>query len=193
MGHALTARWFARIGAGAGCVLPVGYSSAGIHGVQWEGSGGLGYRGGGHVIVASAQRSVADFYGLGANATLTASLGWGWRPNGASWSIQAGGGESKLLGSQIEALGLGNNGFLANAGVYWSLHHRAAVGCNTPLLLFGNLPGSGGFGAGPAIALRPTFGALEHRLGNDSRDGPGWGRRRCAIERPGAGPRGPVP
>lgn len=164
MGHALTARWFARIGAGAGYIMPVGYSSAGIHGVQWEGSGGLGYRGGGHVIVASAQRSVADFYGLGANATLTASLGWGWRPNGASWSIQAGGGESKLLGSQIEALGLGNNGFLANAGVYWSLHHRAAVGLQYAFASYSGIfpvPGA----SGPGQPLRYVQHSVRLNIG----------------------------
>jgi hypothetical protein len=152
MGRTLTEHWFSRIGGGAGYIMPLGSTSTFIHGVQWEGSGGIGYRAGGHVVMASAHRAVADYYGLGAAGTLTATLGWGWRPRGASWFVQAGAGENRLLGNQISALGLGNNGLLANAGVYWRPFHGAAVGLQYAFASYsGIFPVTGVPGPGEAL------------------------------------------
>jgi hypothetical protein len=164
MGRRFSQRWSAEAGAGAGYIAPLGGRSNGIHGLQWQGSGSIAYRGGGHVIVVSAQRSVADFYGLGAAATLNGTLGWGWRPSGARWSVQAGAGESKLLGSQIAALGLGNNGFLANAGMYWSVSHRAMVGLQYAFAYYSGIfpiPGA----SGPGESLRYAQHSVRLNIG----------------------------
>jgi hypothetical protein len=128
LGRKLTEHFFTHFSGGAGVILPVGQGgSTSVHGLQWEGSGGIGYSGAGHSVMISANRSVADFYGLGATATESASLGWGWKKPGWNWSLQAGVGQNKLLGSQISALGLGNNGIRSNVGVYWNVSRRASV------------------------------------------------------------------
>jgi hypothetical protein len=127
LGRKLTARWFAQFSAGAGYILPLGANSTGVHGTQWEGSGGLGYRGSSQTILASVRRSVSDLYGTGAAATVSSVVGWSWRRRGSPWALQASGGQDKLLGNQLVFNGLGNNGVRANAGVYWNPSRHTSV------------------------------------------------------------------
>ena len=142
LGRKLTQRWFAQASAGGGYILPVGHISTGVHGSQWEASTGLGYRGTHQSIIGSVGKSVSDFYGLGAAATLNSSVGWSWYRPGSNWSLQAGGGQDKLLGKPLANYNLGNNGIRADMGIYWMPDRRTTVVLQYAYVVFsGTFPG----------------------------------------------------
>jgi hypothetical protein len=164
LGRKLSRRIFGQFAAGGGYILPVGAISTRARGSQWEGSGGIGYRGEEHVFIVAVNRSVSDFYGLGAAATLSSSLGWSWHRRGRRWTIQSGVGQDKMLGSQITALGLGNNGIRANAGLYWNVAGHASVGLQYAFVSYsGVFPVAGIQGPGQSLrfdqhSVRLNFG-----------------------------------
>jgi hypothetical protein len=141
LGRKLTRRWFGQFSGGGGYILPVHKISTGVTGKQWQASGGLGYRGAGHTVIGSVQRSVADFYGVGAAATLSSSVGWSWQRRGRSWALQAGGGQDKLLGKQLTLNSLGNNGVRATGGIHWNPRRSASIALQYAYVTFsGVLP-----------------------------------------------------
>ena len=172
MGRRLSRRWSrAKRGAGGGYIHAVwGGPLNGVHGIQWQGSGNIAYRRGGHVMVASAQRSVADYYGAGRGRHADrSSAGWSWRPPGragpyrlesekascsatdrrrSAWAMTASGPTREFIGACLTAR-------------RW--------GCNMPSPpIRGPFPVPGTSGAGSILTLHPAFAAFEHRVGHGS-------------------------
>jgi hypothetical protein len=110
----LTEHLFARATAGTGFILPHGQgaSAVGFQGTVWEASGSIGYRVLQQSFVATASRSASDNYGVGSDDTIMAAIGWGWRPRGSAWGVNAGASETRLEGSEF-----GRNGYSLNGGI----------------------------------------------------------------------------
>lgn len=135
-----TDHFFGRFSLGAGYLLPhgQGLNAIGLQQTEWTASGRVGYKILHQSFVASASRSASDSYGLGANATIVASVGWGLRPEGTDWAFNAGGSETRLEGGI-----LGGNGYSANAGARRKLGSRFSFGISL---------GYGVYSSGGAVA-----------------------------------------
>jgi hypothetical protein len=146
VGRRLTRNWYAEVlGGGAVTIAPVNQPSfSNSRGGQATGSAGLGYHFASQSFFGSVSRTVSDLYGLGATATMSSSIGWGWRRRGSSWSLQAGAAQDRLLGKQIAASGFGNDGFRTNVGLCRALPgHAVAVLQYAYVTFTGALPMAG--------------------------------------------------
>jgi hypothetical protein len=150
IGRTLTPHLFVRGGAGAGYILPHGSGASGtpLQRTGWQAEASVGYRLFRQSFVASVSRSVSDYFGLNASATIMAGGGWSWSPPGSSWSISAGAHDTRLQGSAY-----GRDGYNVNAGVNRRLGSRAHASLSY---------GYGAFSAGGIIAgINPTGAPLK--------------------------------
>jgi hypothetical protein len=164
-GRKLTERLFAQASIGMGRMIPIHQSSPTSYGPQYSLSGSVGYRGGGHSLIASVSRMVYDYYGLGADATMSMAAGWAWRRRGSGWGLHAAIAQSRLLGNN-ETL-LGRNGYRANVGFTRAVTHHTFMVLQYAYAsysgyfsyLLAQAPASLQFSSQHSIRLNFTYGA----------------------------------
>jgi hypothetical protein len=101
----LSQRWFARIMGGVGILSPVRTTNSITAGPSQEWGGSIGFKTSSNTFSVSANRSVSDMYGLGANANLNGNGGWIWHRPGRSISISSNFGFYRLLGPTFQHSG----------------------------------------------------------------------------------------
>lgn len=98
IGRTMSSRWFLQGSAGTGWIKPLRQTFQVNRGAQLIYGAGIGYKLFAQTFVGSFNRSVSDVYGLGANATDSATGAWSWKRPGSSVSLTASFGFSRLKG-----------------------------------------------------------------------------------------------
>jgi hypothetical protein len=131
----------------AGASLGTGYILPGRDGNNVQGFQRLGYQAGvntGYRLLRSSfmggvSRSVSDNYGLGSSASLSAHLGWYWRPLVGRWGVSAGASWVRLEGGPVA-----NQGYSFSASIRDSLSSRVFASLGTGYAIASGIVGPGG-------------------------------------------------
>jgi hypothetical protein len=113
LGRRMSTRWALGLHAGAGLVTSRRIVYAPPSKPQGLVGGSVALKAASHSILFSADRSIADEYGLGAGSTSSTTAAWSWgRPN-RGWTITASGGlqQFHVVGFQTITGWHGNVGF----------------------------------------------------------------------------------
>ena len=121
VGRTVTDHLFVRGSAGLGYILPGGQGHS-FQRTNWQAAAGVGYRILRQSFVGSVSRTVADSFGLGADATIVASAGWNWHPVSGRWGLTAGGAEQRFTQTVY-----GRQGYRVMGGVYTMLKERISM------------------------------------------------------------------
>ena len=99
VGHVMGRRWFAQARGGLGFVTAVRRTYDLPGGVQYQVGGDIGYKTYAHTLMASGMRSAGDYYGFGANSSISATGAWYWSRPGSAWWAASSFGEEALMGT----------------------------------------------------------------------------------------------
>ena len=113
LARTLTPHWFVNLHGGVGVITYSQSQFPQSSTPQSLGGGSLGYKVLSHTFLASFERTIGDFYGLGASTTNGFNAAWNWRRPGSAWSLFAGGGYQQLSGSVF----VNTTSWRASAGV----------------------------------------------------------------------------
>jgi hypothetical protein len=121
VGRSVTDHLFVRGSVGLGYILPAGQGTS-FQRTNWQASAGAGYRVLRQSFIGSVSRTVADNFGLGAQASLVASAGWNWHPVSGRYGLTAGGAEQRL-----DQTPFGRQGYRVMGGIYTMLKDRIVM------------------------------------------------------------------
>jgi hypothetical protein len=121
--RSMSRNWFVHGMIGIGTITPVHTVFAPVRKPQLQFGGGLGYKLYSHAFLGSFNRAVSDVYGLGASSTDASSGAWTWKRPGATISVSASIGYSKLNGTMFSK----TESWTARAGLGKALTAHLAI------------------------------------------------------------------
>jgi len=123
MGRTMSEHWFVQGRAGVGRMTYVRQTFATPRNLQYTVGGGIGYKLRSHSLIASADRSLADSYGLGSSSTDSVMVGWVFKAPGSSWSLSANYGYQRLNDSILR----GYESWRATGGIARALNQHMFI------------------------------------------------------------------
>jgi hypothetical protein len=89
VGRILGRHWIARVRGGAGVVTPIRQTFATPPGLHYLAGATVTYKTVSHTFMGSYDRTITDYYGLGAHSAGVASGAWNWHIPGRTWFASA--------------------------------------------------------------------------------------------------------